>query len=521
MVKVNFIRFFPSLDEALSIRTSPDVKYYTTNGINILPFDLIKTRQMTDHKDGVSVEDWFAYIVNLRTGVETDITANFVIEEVLSDENGKPQILWSVSNLPKFGSNLVYLKIQQAIGQDFYSNVFTIDDVIENHAHIHYKNNLSDKMLSIGILTWFVEDLKQTELKNYYETSTKSTVTLTIKSQKFEKWITDIINRDLAIKISDLFEYKFVYLDNVRANLFEAIEIPEIESMSVTKRYKLKINFSKDDVFDPFAVEELIQVIPVINLISVNTNGSIAIFDFTFSNFSPSFLTFDYSQNQTTWVSENSGFTSTQSISFSNIGIWYFRVRHPLAISNVIELNIDSVLVANNDDAQVVKGGSVNIPVLFNDVLSGNVSITSVATPINGIVVINSNNTVTYTHNGTSSTFDSFSYTISNGVTNSTGIVGVAIIGTSGVSTPFLTSAFGSSSSSIACSFILDTTRYHSGGSALPTLDNFIFADASLTQPFNGGNNFYAIGNGRIIQINNEGRIINIGACTSGGVSFL
>lgn len=519
MAQVNFIRFFPSLDEALSIRTSPEIQFYCANGVNILPSDLIKIRQLTDHFSGVSVEDWSAYVVDLRTGVETDITDKFAVEEVFSDENGKPQIMWSVSNLQNFGNRLVYFKIQQAIGQDFYSNLFTINNELEKHVHVHYKNSISDKMLSIGLLSWFVEELKETELKNYYETSTKATVTLTIKSQKFERWVTDIINRDLAIKISDLFENKFVYIDNVRANLFEAMEIPEVESMSITKRYKLKISFSKNDVFDPFALEEIVQVIPTINLISVSTNGSIAIFDFNFSNFAPAFFTFEYSQDQVSWTSENKGITSTQSVAFSRVGTWFFRVRHPLAISNVIELVVDANLIANNDNATALKGGFVDINVLFNDFLTGNVSITSLTTPTNGSVSVNADKTIRYSHNGTNTTFDSFSYTISNGVTSDSANVGVVIMAVSGSSTSLLMANTGNLDAITACSLVLNKTRYHNGLTSIPTLNDFVFSDIALTTVFNGQNKFYSVPNGRVIQIDENGRVINIATCGSGGIN--
>jgi len=74
--------------------------------------------------------------------------------------------------------------------------------------------------------------------------------------------------------------------------------------------------------------------------------------------------------------------------------------------------------VANNDSDIVEKGGSVTTNVAANDTdRNYNINTASVAItsgPTSGSVVVNSDGTVTYTHDGSDTTSDSYSYTISD-----------------------------------------------------------------------------------------------------------
>src|SRR5439155_26737594 len=74
---------------------------------------------------------------------------------------------------------------------------------------------------------------------------------------------------------------------------------------------------------------------------------------------------------------------------------------------------------ANDDNATVLEGGSVTVAVLGNDTdpdLPGDtLTVSSVTQGSNGTVVNNAGVSVTYTHNGSETTSDTFTYTISDG----------------------------------------------------------------------------------------------------------
>jgi hypothetical protein len=74
--------------------------------------------------------------------------------------------------------------------------------------------------------------------------------------------------------------------------------------------------------------------------------------------------------------------------------------------------------VAVNDQASVNEGGVVNIPVLANDSDSDNpidtATVVIINTPTNGTAVLGVAGVVVYTHNGSESTIDSFTYRVSD-----------------------------------------------------------------------------------------------------------
>ena len=73
---------------------------------------------------------------------------------------------------------------------------------------------------------------------------------------------------------------------------------------------------------------------------------------------------------------------------------------------------------AVNDEASVLEGGTVNIPILANDTDSDNAidtaSVAIVNSPSNGTAILGVGGVVQYTHDGTETTVDSFTYRVSD-----------------------------------------------------------------------------------------------------------
>ena len=86
---------------------------------------------------------------------------------------------------------------------------------------------------------------------------------------------------------------------------------------------------------------------------------------------------------------------------------------------------------AINDQANVAEGGAVNIPVLANDTDSDNAidtaSVVIVNTPTNGTAVLGVGGVVVYTHDGSESTIDSFTYRVSDVTGKSSNLATVSI----------------------------------------------------------------------------------------------
>lgn len=484
------------------------------NGTNLSGL-LLKQAQLQEGVLGAYIETTAS--IAISKDIEgVDITDSFLVDRIFHDTNGQSQFDWKITNVPHdFGNELVYLKAQQTIGETFYSNVFQLTNYDnEKTCRLDYKAQESSTMQSIQLQMYYWQQLKQTEINSYYQVSTRNTVTTLVKSQKYERWITDFIPNDLMIKIDDVFENKFVYVDLIRANLFEANEIKEFEAEEDFKENTIKLSFIKSEIYNPLYEDPEQNTNPLILLNSVTVNGINAIYHFIIENFSPKELIFQTSQDQQTWNSTNAGATNTQSITFSGTGTWYFRIIHPEAESNIVQLDLGSTVVANTDNVQVAKGESVDINALFNDVLVGNTTITSVTQPLNGTAsIIDSGTKVRYVHNDSATSFDSLTYTISNGINSDTATINITITAAEGDSTPFSISDTSSLSVKQACAFILGTVKWHNGSDLNPMLNDFVFNDEGLTTPLNGDSRWFTISGGKIVKINSSGKVIDTYIC--------
>ncbi len=102
----------------------------------------------------------------------------------------------------------------------------------------------------------------------------------------------------------------------------------------------------------------------------------------------------------------------------------------------VVTITVDQGPVANPDFATVLQGGNVLIPVADNDTSDASQldlsSIVITTPPTNGSVVVNGDGTVTYTHDNSATTTDSFAYTITDllGVVSLPGTVSLSITAT-------------------------------------------------------------------------------------------
>jgi hypothetical protein len=519
MAVVNFIEFFSTLSEAMTERTSPQIDLYEVRGVQLLPNNTYPYIQTTNVSGGINLEDWDAFIVNTWDDSETDVTAYFAVDSVFVDADGFNQFNWSLTNVPfDFGSKMVYLKVSQLIGETFYSNMFQLTQTKSvRTTRIDYRNTATATMQSIQLKMWYWQDLKNQEATTYYETSTKNTVSVVVKSQLYERWITEPMSNSLFIKLSNVFEKKYVYLNLVRYNLFEGFEIKEHSGKQNFAQNIMKLAFNSSDTYDPLNPTVVTPLYPQIVLTDVVANGIEAIYTFTYADFAPTYFTYQTSQDQITWSSNNAGVTSPESITFNGTGTWYFRMSHPEAISNIITLELGGIVEAVNDNVNVVKGATKDVNVLFNDTLVGTTTITAVTVPTNGTAtIIDAGTKVRYVHNDTATTSDSFDYTIGNGITSDTATVNVTIILSGVSSTGFAISTSGNANAETSCGFLLDTTRYHNGTNAQPTLGDFVYTDSSMLTAFNGANKYYPISNGRAIKINSSGQVTDLYICGAG-----
>lgn len=139
------------------------------------------------------------------------------------------------------------------------------------------------------------------------------------------------------------------------------------------------------------------------------------------------FTTAEYTQARQDDIQDFLDFLATGSDLESYSGSTFSFTTFNLTVSNIeaLEVYVDGVLqssansapIANNDSVSTLEDTAAIISVLSNDADPDNDSLTviSVTQPGNGAVVLNSNNTITYTPSANYFGSDSFSYTISDG----------------------------------------------------------------------------------------------------------
>jgi len=117
------INIFRSLSEAMTFKNSQINTQFIFSGIQLLPNNPNKYIQVTNTPNGINLEDWTVKVHSVCTNEELgDITDSFMVESLTNSDNGNPQFIWSLKNIPiDFGFGLIYLKITQTLGDTFYS----------------------------------------------------------------------------------------------------------------------------------------------------------------------------------------------------------------------------------------------------------------------------------------------------------------------------------------------------------------------------------------------------------------
>jgi len=246
-----FINLYRTTNEAFYFKNSQINTQYIFKGVQLLPNNTVKYIQITDTPNGLDLEDWTVNVVDLYTGVKTDITAYFFVDSLTNSLDGSPQLYWSLTNVPfDFGYRLVYLEITQLIGETFYSTPFLLTE-IENEkvSQFHYKDSKDDVYQSIGMQVWFDEEDKKTELTTYYEVSTKNTVSQAVQTNYLENFRTELMPKSVLVNLTYLLESAVLYVNYVRNNLFEAIELPKKTSQEIFGEVSFSLSPNYNDNF--------------------------------------------------------------------------------------------------------------------------------------------------------------------------------------------------------------------------------------------------------------------------------
>lgn len=246
------INLYRTTDEAFFFKNSQINDIYLFGGIHLLPDNPIAYVQVTNIPDGINLEDWIVKLKTIDDLKSKDISRYFTVIGQTNSLNGDPQIIWQLANVPvDFGFQLVYMEITQALGETFYSNPFMLTNVYSDKTvQFHYKQNRTDPYQSIGFKTWFRNENEKIELTTYYETSTQHTVTQSVKVDMIDTYQTEPMATHELRLLSMVLRSAYLYVNTVRASLFEAINFPDAKGNSNIGQFGYNLSLKENDVLN-------------------------------------------------------------------------------------------------------------------------------------------------------------------------------------------------------------------------------------------------------------------------------
>ncbi len=169
-----------------------------------------------------------------------------------NSENGNPQLYWSLTNVPiDFGIRMIYLKIEQALGETFYSQPFLLTNLGKDYTtQFDYKERKDDVIQSIGMKAWFRQEKEETELSTYYEVSTQLTVTQAIKVNATEIYYTEIMSIEQLKKLAMILRSSYLYVNTFRSHLYKAVEIPDLKASENFAQINFQVSVDRNTIYE-------------------------------------------------------------------------------------------------------------------------------------------------------------------------------------------------------------------------------------------------------------------------------
>lgn len=254
------INLHKTKEEAMFFKNSPINSFYDFTGVHLIPNTETLYIQCTNVLGGINLEDWIVNVVGSRTGKRYDVSSSFEIGKIFNDLSGSKQFYWGIKNIPyDFGTELAYLEITQVLGETFYSTPFVLTEEDKEWTSVfHYKDRKKDEYQCIGFKTWFREEDYKEEREQYYELSSQNTITHAIKQHDLQIYCTENFAKSQIIQLAKLLGSSYLYIEYVRAYLYEPMDIPRL---ALQENYTKKINYilslNKKDIYNPKTIVQI------------------------------------------------------------------------------------------------------------------------------------------------------------------------------------------------------------------------------------------------------------------------
>ncbi len=337
---------------------------YSFSGVQLLPNNEYAYRQRTYTNNGIEIEESTVIVRDICGNELEDVTDYFTVTNNFQDPNtGFPQLYWELQNVPfDFGYRLIYLEIQGGANGLIYSSPFMLTaDRGEYTTQFFYKQPSTPYMLSIGLQLFYRQKKSDVEMTAYIPVANGVQYTAGIKLLKYERCYFDIVEVGVIEAFKEMFLCPIVYgayqnfeEQPVLTQLKEAVESPDLEADENFAEAEVMLIRDYSQIYDPNAVPVTppgpSPENPFINLTSVVrlTSTTVNLY-FDYGNFSPTYLTGQYSLDGVEWIS-NTGDTSSPKLMGTGDNIvnnYYYRVFHQgtETASNVLQITAQAIFI--------------------------------------------------------------------------------------------------------------------------------------------------------------------------------
>lgn len=373
-----FIRLENTFEEAMQYDNAPQMDIYSFNGIRLLPNTPHEYTQRTYVEGGIELEDFTASLFTVCGNEETVLpTALFSVTPFQDEEDGTNQIYWTYkTDDTDLGMQMVYLRFKQC-NDYFYSSPFQLTaDEAEYTSRFDYWDEENDTVLSTQLDFQYIQPLLSLGIEEYqgiYTGGYQSVVSTNIKARRYRFGIVFI---ELMLLFADMMENDYVYINYQRCSLFKTFELPELQGRENFAEVVVDLYVNKYDVYDPNFVPFVPPVPPVeleIILESVvGLSGNQVVYTHSVVGFEPTYLTYEYSLDQITWITATNAPDSphTQSGINWSANNYYYRITHTGTgtVSNVLQIAARTIVITNMTAKETVWriGYPVNYRIFFD-----------------------------------------------------------------------------------------------------------------------------------------------------------
>lgn len=246
-----------------------NILYY--GQVQLKPFDQSPYLQLTNVSGGIYIEDYQLFVVDCY-GNEFDATESLNIKPFIDSDNIGQVAIELIYIGKDFGKEPVYLRIDQANSDSWYSNLILITNHgIEFTSRIDYRHNnryygtdypILNLYQSTRLQFYYNDFVSKSESKNYHQISTGQNVSVRASLSSLNEYVSSQFNGWTNKRFEKALNSDEFYIDLVRNEPFEGYVPESREGDSNISETKFLTDPDENNIYNPvFQVAEGLQVV--------------------------------------------------------------------------------------------------------------------------------------------------------------------------------------------------------------------------------------------------------------------